>query len=231
MTDPWDRLRPALDELAPLLRRAVDLDAAGPVRVRARAGTVSALVRLPFAVLAARTVSASSVPDGGISVAEGEVADVDITVVSADLLAWLDAPGSSAVAPPGRRDELWRAAAPPDRGWQRLDSVPDSVVRDLVRTGALVLKEAADREGVPGAQPRAEVAEALLDSIVLTVTADDHSREAAVSLRSLSALTRLGFVPRGSSIHVDRAGRWIRLAAGYGSVYAEEPGGLAISSL
>jgi hypothetical protein len=75
---------------------------------------------------------------------------------------------------------------------------------------------------VPGAQPRAEVADALLDSVVLTVSAGDRS--APVTLRTLSAVTRLGFLPRGSYIAVDVAGRWIRVAAAYGSVYAERAG-------
>jgi hypothetical protein len=99
-------------------------------------------------------------------------------------------------------------------------------VRPLVRAGALTLKEAADREGLPGAQPRAEVADAVLDSVVLTV--EEGNARAEVTLRALSALTRMGFLPRGGAVHVDVAGRWIRLAAPYGSVYLERPGGLTL---
>jgi len=99
-----------------------------------------------------------------------------------------------------------------------------------VRTGALTLKEMAAREGVPGAQPRADVADVLLDTIVLTVTADDDpSLTAEVTLRALSALTRMGFLARGSHANVDRSGRWVRVAASYGSVYLEGPGGLALA--
>ena len=98
---------------------------------------------------------------------------------------------------------------PPGAGWSRVDTVPDDVVRGLVRSGALALKEAAAREGVPTAQPRAEVADALLDSVVLTV--DGGGRHAEVTLRPLSALTRMGFLPRGSHAAVDVAGRWTRV--------------------
>ena len=75
---------------------------------------------------------------------------------------------------------------------------------------------------MPGAQPRAEVADALLDSVVLTVS--NEAVAVGITLRTLSALTRLGFLPAGSHIAVDLAGRWIRVAAAYGSVYAERPG-------
>ena len=94
--------------------------------------------------------------------------------------------------------DAWRATVPPDTGWLRVEIVPDDVVRGLVRQGALTLKEAAEREGMPGAQPRAEVADALLDSVVLTATKDADRVE--VSLRSLSALVRMGFLARGSHL-------------------------------
>jgi hypothetical protein len=45
-----------------------------------------------------------------------------------------------------------------------------------------------------------------------------------ITLRTLSALTRMGFLPRGSHAAIDVAGRWVRVAAAYGSVYAERPG-------
>ena len=66
------------------------------------------------------------------------------------------------------------------------------------------------------------MADALLDSVVLTVTGAGHTVE--ITLRTLSALTRLGFLPRDSHAAIDVAGRWIRVAAAYGSVYAERPG-------
>jgi hypothetical protein len=200
--------RAELDELAPLLRRAVSLDPSTLARIRRVDDRITALVRLPFGVLAARTIVAD----------ESAPAD-DSTFRADELLGWLDGESTEA---PQRRDAAWRGGVPPSSGWQRIDTVPDTDVRPLVRAGALTLNESAEREGVPGAQPRAEVADALLDSVVLTVSAGDRS--APVTLRTLSAVTRLGFLPRGSYIAVDVAGRWIRVAAAYGSVYAERAG-------
>ena len=206
--------RETLHELAPVLRRAVTLEPAGLVRVRLGPGTATALVRLPFGVLVSRTVQAPQ-RDGSS----------DVTTRAGELLAWLD---GAADQPPTSRDAEWRSGLPPAAGWTRVESVPDHVVRPLVRSGAQALQDAADREGVPGAQPRAEVADALLDSTVLTV-ADDAGRTAEVSLRALSALTRMGFLPRDGRVHVDVHGRWTRVVAEYGTVYLERPGGLGFT--
>lgn len=193
-----------------MLRRATSLDPHALARFRFTGDTAAVLVRLPFGVLAARTIQTARRSE-----------PLDVTVDAAELLAWLnDTPGG---AEPQPRDEQWRSGVPPQRGWQRLETVPDDVIRPLVRSGALALKAAAEREGVPGAQPRAEVADALLDSVVLTVS-DDAGATADVTLRAVSALTRMAFLPRGGAAHVDVAGRWIRLAAEYGSVFLERPG-------
>lgn len=200
--------REAVADLAPVVRRAVDLEPRGLARVRLSGETATVLVRLPFGVLVTRTVTA---PDRS--------ADLDVTVRAADLIAWLE----GADAEPEARDLDWRGAVPPLGGWQRIETVPDDVIRNLVRTGALALKDAAAREGVPGAQPRAEVADALLDSVVLTAT-DEAGRHAELTLRAVSALTRMGFLPRGGHAYVDSAGRWVRLVAEYGTVFLERPG-------
>lgn len=197
-----------LAELAPLLRRTISLDPAGLARLRQGSGRLSVLVRLPFGVLAARTIALDAAAD-----------DLDTTVRADELLAWLDGERPD---PPAARDAEWRSGIPPASGWRRIDTVPDADVRPLVRRGATTLKAAAEREGVPGAEPRAEVADALLDSVVLTVS--DGPLSASVNLRTLSAVTRLGFLPVGSYLNVDVAGRWVRVAAAYGSVYAERPG-------
>lgn len=211
MLTPDDRT--ALVELAPVLRRAVTLDPRGLARVKLTGEAAMVLVRLPFGVLVSRTVRTRT----------PRVEPVDVAVRAAAALSWLDEGG----APPAPHDAAWRTGLPPDSGWRRLDSVPDDVVRNLVRSGALAVQEAAAREGVPGAQPRAEVADALLDSVVLTV-ADGDGRTAEITLRVLSALTRMGFLPRGGHVYVDTVGRWIRVVAEYGTVYRERPGGLVL---
>lgn len=204
-----------LAEISPLLKRMVDLDPKILVRIRRRPDRLTALVQTPFDVLAAR-----SVPVGSDAPAE----TLDATYAAADLLAW-DA-GQPA---PSTRDAEWRGAVPPDSGWQRIERVPDQVIRQLVRAGALTLKEAAEREGVPGATPRAEVSDALLDSVVLTASADDSPATAEITLRVLSALTRLGFLARDSHAVIDRSGRWVRVVGTYGTVYSEAaPSGLSV---
>lgn len=199
--------RAPLTELAPVLRRAVTLDPRSLARLRLQPGSATVLVRLPFGVLVSRAVEASARREA-----------LDFTTRAADLLPWIDGHGEE----PEPRDLEWRSGLPPPAGWQRVESVPDTVLRPLVRSGALALKEAAAREGVPGAQPRADVADALLDSVVLTVTDGEHTAE--VPLRTISALTRMGFLPRGGSAYVDVAGRWIRVVGEYGTVYLERPG-------
>jgi hypothetical protein len=197
-----------LASVAPLARRVAALDPRGLLRIRLGGGVAAAYSRLPFGVLVGRAVS---VDLSGVA--------VECVVRAWELIRWLD---SEVDEPPQRRDMEWRGALPPALGWQRVDTVPDGVVRDVVRKGATTFRQAAAREGVPGAQPRAEVADALLDSVVLSAT--EGGLHAEITLRALSALTRMGFLPRGSYVAVDVCGRWSRLAAEYGSVYAERPG-------
>ena len=204
--------RDALRDLAPLVRRVAALNPHAAARVRRGADTLTLLARLPFGVLVARTL-----PGGG--------EPTDATFRATDLLAWLD---GDTDAPPEPRDLLWRGALPPADGWQRLERVPDADIRRVVRAGALALKDAAAREGVPaGTQPRKEVADALLDAVGLTVS--DAGRTAEVSVRTLSALTRMGFLARDSHAFVDVHDRWIRVVGSYGTVYAETAPGLALN--
>ena len=204
-------MRPgALVELAPMLRRAAALDEGSLARIVTGKATVTGLVRLPFDVLVGRTLPLPADTDRRAG---------DYSVLAAELLAWID----GGDAPPAPRDADWRGGIPPTTGWKRVDTVPDDVIRRLVRSGALTLKDAAARDGLPGAQPRAEVAAALLDSVVLTVSSSS-GEQVELTLRLISAITRMGFLPRGSHLAVDIAGRWFRVAARYGSGYAERPG-------
>lgn len=197
-----------LDGLTPLSRRVAALDPRGVLRIRLGAGVVAGYARLPFAVLVGRTVRV-----------DWAGPPLDCVVRAGELVSWLSGEASRA---PATRDVEWRGALPPVAGWQRVERVPDAVIRDVVGKGAATFREAAAREGVPGGQPRAEVADALLDSVVLT--AAEGSVRAEVSLRTISALTRMGFVPEDSHVAIDVCGRWSRVAAEYGSAYAERPG-------
>lgn len=200
--------REALADLAPLLRRAQVLDPRALIRLRIGDERATALVRLPFGVLVSRSVE------------HAPAQLLDVCIRAAEALAWLD---GETDALPAARDAEWGTGLPPQRDWKAVETVPDEVVRPLVRSGARALEQAAEREGVPGAQPRADVADALLDSTVLTA-ADEAGHRAEVSLRALSALTRMGFLPRGGRARIDVAGRWIRVVAEYGTVYLERRG-------
>ena len=182
MTSPIADAATQVADAAPLVRRAVGLDPRSVLRIQLSARSMSCFVRLPFGVLVGRTVDA-----------QWDGPEIDCVVDGRELLAWLD--GQAGDAPPAR-DAQWQGTLPPRHGWQRVETVPGGLVRDLVRKGAAALNDAAVREGVAGAQPRAEVADALLDSVVITAHAGPLRAE--VPLRALSALTRMGFLARDS---------------------------------
>jgi hypothetical protein len=202
MTAPPADIGPpeAWAELTPLVRRAAALDQGTLVRLTRSRGVLTVWVALPFDVLASRTVPAPA-----------ETAEIDLAAAAGETLSWLDGVRPE---PPARLDLHWRGSLPPRQGWRRLDVVPDAAIRDVVRAGAREIKS------LGGASPRRE--QALLDAVVLTVAGDGV--EAKITLRVAAALTRMGFLPRDSHAGVDVVGRWIRLAGGYGAVYAEQPG-------
>jgi hypothetical protein len=210
-TSVLERAAPHLAGLVPLARRLGALDPRGVLRIKMGDGTAACYAQLPFGVLVGRTVRSGW--DGPA---------IDCAVGANDLVSWLD---GGVGGPPSRRDLEWRGAVPPVAGWQRIERIPGEVVRDVVRKGASTFREAA---GDRGTQPPAEVADALLDSVVLTAT--DGALRAEITLRAVSALTRMGFLSRGSHAAIDVCGRWSRVAAEYGSVYAERPG-LALGSV
>ena len=217
-------------DLASFLGRAVALDPAALTRLRAGGGRVTAYVRLPFGVLVSRTVTGAAEP-------------ADVSVRAADLVAGLDMPpeagpstggadpaggagsggGTGRSVPwPAFQDVRWRAALPPGGGWRLLDQVPGDVVRALVRAGREALR------AVP-AGAAATAGETLLDHESLTVTG--AGRTAALPLRVLSALTKMGFLGDGGgdAVMVSATGGWVRLAGPYGSSYHHETTGLGLS--
>ncbi|HEY3738028.1 MAG TPA: hypothetical protein VGL26_11355 [Jatrophihabitans sp.] len=199
--------RETIGELVPLLRRAVGLDPTVLVRLRGTGSALFAFLSV-FDVLVARGVGSEARP-------------ADLSYYAAELVAWAE----GSLGAPQRKDVDWRGSLPPLNGWRRIETIPDETIRPLVRSGALALKEAGARG--PGLSARNDVAEALLNSIVLTVSDEDAPKSVELTLRMVSALTRMGFLPRGGSAGVDVSGGWTRLAAGYGSVYAR-PSGLRL---
>jgi hypothetical protein len=195
-----------LADFVPLAERAVSVDAASMIRFRAAERTVAGFVRLPYDVLAGRTLAAEPTES------------FDVTVAAADFLSWADRSGPVPVG----KDAHWLSALPPRRGWRRVDVVPDRVIRDLVRSGAELAAGTTSRQSQ----------ESLLASVVLTAAAPDGSVPAVqVRLGALSALTRMGFLPRDSQVAVDVSPGWVRVAAAYGSTYVTDGNPLGLLSL
>ena len=132
----------AMNELAPLLRRCVDLQPSAVARIRVASGAASALLLLPFGVLVGRAVR---LDDAG----QDSVEPLDVVWRAAETLAWLSGEDVSGarVEPPQSRAHEWVTGTPPRSGWRRVETVPDDVIRPLVRQGALALQDAAAREG------------------------------------------------------------------------------------
>jgi hypothetical protein len=193
-----------LADFVPLAERALSIDEASLIRFRATERAVAGFVRLPYDVLAGRTLAAEP------------AAAFDVTVAAADFLHWVERSGPV----PAGRDEHWLSALPPRQGWRRVDVVPDSVVRELVRSGAGLAAGATSRQGQ----------ESLLASVVLTAAADGASPEVQVRLGALTALTRMGFLPRDGQAAIDTVPGWVRLAAAYGSTYTSDGNPLGLLS-
>jgi len=193
-----------LADFVPLAERAVSVDAGSLIRFRATEQALAGFVRLPYDVLAGRTLAAEP------------SAAFDITVSAADFLGWVERSGPV----PAGRDAHWLSALPPRTGWRRVDLVPDSVVRDLVRSGAELAAGTTSRQSQ----------ESLLASVVLTA-ADGALPEVRVRLGALTALTRMGFLPRDGRAAIDTAPGWIRIAAAYGSTYVSDGNQLGLLSL
>jgi hypothetical protein len=201
--------RTELADFTPMAERAVTADAEALIRLRGVAdavdqpGSIAGFVRLPYDVLAGRTVAG---PAAG---------NYDLTFAAADFLSWQADPAVE----PTRQDARWLTGLPPRAGWQRIEVVPDKAIREVVRSGALLARNVTSRSGQ----------QSLLSSIVLT--ASSGSRSVEVPLGPLSALTRMGFLPLGGEAAVDTAPGWIRIAAAYGSTYVSDGNPLGLLSL
>jgi len=200
-----------LADFVPLAQRAVSIDAASMIRFRAADRRIAGFVRLPYDVLAGRTLA------GEATEAEPPAGSFDITVAAADFVQWAD--GSGPV--PAGKDAHWLSALPPRRGWRRIEVVPDRVIRDLVRSGADLAAGATSRQSQ----------ESLLASVVLTAAGDGSASPVQVRLGALTALTRMGFLPRDSQVAIDAGPGWVRLAAAYGSTYVSDGNSLGLLSL
>lgn len=192
----WQPSSESLLDLVPLARRVAVVEAGSPLRLRTTTDRLAAYVRLPYDVIAGRTISADQ-PD---------LEAGDVTYDATEFADWVEA-GAAAAEAPIRRDALWLGPLPPLSGWRRIDVVPDEEIRNVVRSGALLAPSATTRIGQ----------QSLLAATVLHVSRGEEVVD--VPLGPLSALTKMGFLPRDSQAAIDVAPGWIRVAAAFGSTF------------
>lgn len=196
-------------DLAAFVERALRLDDAAVIRLRARSGgLLTAWVATNFGVLASRVVAGSVRPD-------------DLSVGADELARGLAVMDSSGYVNPGfSMDSDWRGALPPESGFTHLDDVPARLMLDLAQRGAQLAKEHGSAHGPPVS---------LLDQEVLRVSSGDVSM--GVSMRCVFALTAMGFLPHSSQavdaeemVRVRVLPAWLRIDARFGSVYRRRGG-------
>ncbi|MFM1721929.1 hypothetical protein ABEU20_000467 [Rhodococcus sp. PAM 2766] len=200
-------------DLAVFVGRAIRLDEAAVIRLKRRGdGRVAVWAPTGFDALATRVVA-------------GEVRPADTTAAGDVLLQALG--GSSADIDPGfAMDSAWRGALPPESGFVHVDDVPARVLLGLAQRGAALAKEHGSAQGPPTS---------LLDQKVLEVAGG--GTDVAVSMRTVFALTGMGFVPLADGrpatadtdldaiaaseiVRVRATASWLRLDARFGAVYA-----------
>ncbi|WP_137723611.1 hypothetical protein [Prescottella subtropica] len=204
--DPVERAN-----LAAFVARVVRLDEAAVIRMRRRGdGHVSVWAPTGFDALATRVVAGQIRPD-------------DLTAAG-DVLARGLAAGGADIDPGFAMDSAWRGALPPDTGFVHVDDVPARVLFDLARRGADLAQQHAGPQGPPTS---------LLDQTVLDVTGAEGDAAVAVSMRTVFALTAMGFVPETAGhedevVRVRASATWLRLDARYGSIHTRRGGGLPL---
>jgi hypothetical protein len=191
-------------DLAAFVERAVRLDAAAVIRLRARSATeFTAWASTGLDVLASRVVS-------------GVVRPNDLSVGADELRRRLTAADGSGYVDPGfPMDSAWRGALPPDSGFTHLDDVPARLLLDLAQRGSQLAKEHGSAHGPPVS---------LLNQEVIRVSAGADS--VGVPMRCVFALTAMGFLPQDADavasdeiVRVRILRAWLRIDARFGSVY------------
>lgn len=198
------------------LDRALRLDDSTAVRLAVRPdGLIGLWAATGFDVLATRSVFGDMRPDDLIL----DGAALRAAVASAE-------PGT-ALDPGFGMDSAWRGALPAASGYTQVDDVPARTVIALSRDGAQVARTEGSGHGP---------ATSLLDQTVLTVSSADGELTAGVWMRSLFAVTAMGFVrdqngheitessdidlvDEHEPVRIRLSGAWIRIDARYGSVY------------
>ncbi|MFT4042169.1 MAG: hypothetical protein QM673_03300 [Gordonia sp. (in: high G+C Gram-positive bacteria)] len=215
------------DALA-FLTRAIRLDEAPVVRLSRRPdGLVGLWAHTGFDVLVTRSIFAT-------------IAPADIVCDAATLRAVLARGRDDEPADPGMSlDSAWRGALPARTGYRQLDDVPAGTVVGVTRDGARLAREGGSAFGP---------ATGLLDQGVLDVTSAEGQLHATVSLRSLFALTAMGFVrdrdgreitetspiaaiAADEPVRIRMSAAWIRIDARFGSVYQRRHRDMSVTVL
>jgi hypothetical protein len=193
------------EDLATFVDRALLLDDAAVVRLRARGGgneQVVAWVATGFDVLASRVVS-------------GRVRPGDLSAGADALSAGLSASQGGYVDTGMPMDSAWRGGLPPETGFVHVDDVPARVMLDLAQQGTALAREHGGAHGPPSS---------LLDQDVVVVSADELT--VGIPMRCVFALTAMGFLPpsgealsAGEIVRVRAHAAWLRVDARFGSVY------------
>lgn len=196
--DPHQR-----EDFATFVDRALRLDDAAVVRLRARSGDqVVAWVATGFDVLASRVVS-------------GRVRPADLSAGADALSAGLSVSHGGYVDTGLPMDSAWRGGLPPESGFVHVDDVPARVMLDLAQQGTALAREHGGAHGPPSS---------LLDQDVVVVSTDELT--VGVPMRCVFALTAMGFLPSsgeslsaGEIVRVRAHAAWLRIDARFGSVY------------
>lgn len=186
-------------QLGVFVARVLRLDEGAVVRFRRRGpDLVGVFAQTGFDALASRTLRASVSPRD--------------LVFGCDALRDQLNQGTRTQFDPGYAlDSSWRGSLPPDDGFEPVDSVPASAVRELAR---------AAMDAIPAGSPGPPAS--LLDQEALVV--DGGGTSVGVPTRVVFALQAMGFLgsdaaPADDVVHVRLAGPWLRVDARYGSVF------------
>lgn len=176
------------------LQRAQGIDPQTLVRLRSLSVNPQAIdvfVQTPFEILASRRVRGHLSAPGVLSIAdalEGQGPDVSYQ---------------------------WAGALPPETGFNLIDTVPVSVVRELADQGQALARQFSSALGPP---------KNLLEQTVLTASSDTATVE--IPMRLIFGCVALGFIPSIASqvdapryLRISQAGRWTRVDAAFGTVY------------
>jgi len=208
----------ATGDVEAFLGRLVRLDRVALVRVRRGVDGSTLWGQVPWNVLVSRSVAGPLGADG------------DMVVRARD---WLAAGGDdAAINGLLRRDAEWRLALPADDRVV-IEAIPAAELRSLGAAAADTLR-AAEAGGVGGRAVGARaVRDALLDHVAIVVSAGE--RRVEIPQRLVQAVVRMDFVPPTGApggvgpVRVVRAGRWIGLAADYGTAWWREASGFGIA--